>query len=194
VTTAVDASLDRANERDSAHVSREGGDTVTKLLEVIAGLERKIDALQAAQEGRAAHSALTAEQVQIPERKPVSPTAVKVSVHYNLCAFFLTYWVVCGEAFGALSMILTGEAFGALSMILTCHHCFLLQGSAVHTSASTTRGSTVSINTAASTAAEDSAWREGAAEAFHLLVKAVVLMIMVFALCQGALWAQAYLQ
>jgi hypothetical protein len=55
-------------------------------------------------------------------------------------------------------------------------------------------GTTASSNTAGSTAAEDSAWREGAAEAFHLLVKALVLMVMVFALCQGALWAQAYLQ
>jgi hypothetical protein len=79
VTTAVDGSLDRGNERDGAQVSREGGDTVTKLLEVIAGLERKIDALQAAREGRDAQFALTAEQVQKPEQKPVRPTAAKVS-------------------------------------------------------------------------------------------------------------------
>jgi hypothetical protein len=92
------------------------------------------------------------------------------------------------------TLVVCGEAFGVLSTILTCHHCFHSQDSTGQTSASTTRGSTVSTNITDSTAAEDSAWREGAAEAFHLLVKAVVLMIMVFALCQGALWAQAYLQ
>jgi hypothetical protein len=88
VTTAVDASIDRANERDGAHVSREGGDTVTKLLGVIAGLERKIDALQAAQEGRAAQAALLAEQVQKPEQKTALPTAVKVSLQRQAVCLF----------------------------------------------------------------------------------------------------------
>jgi hypothetical protein len=65
---------------------------VTKLLEVIAGLERKIDALQAAQEGRDAQSVLSAEQVQIPEQKTALPSAVKVSVQHELCAFFTLRW------------------------------------------------------------------------------------------------------
>jgi hypothetical protein len=92
------------------------------------------------------------------------------------------------------TLVVCGEAFGVLSTILTCQSLFHVQSSAGHTSANTAHRTTASLNTACSIAAEESAWREGAAEACHLLLKALMLMVMVFALCQGALWAQAYLQ